>query len=61
MTNEAQRSEESGLTDLLSAMQIALNNKDVLTVNILRQWSREEIERFALHLLGGNWINENCR
>ncbi len=32
-----------------------LPDEATLTVNILRTWSREQIERFALHLLGDEW------
>ena len=32
------------------------DNKDLmLTVHILRNWKREKIERFCLHLLGDKW------
>lgn len=30
-------------------------DETTLTVNILRWWPREQIERFALHLLGDKW------
>ena len=33
-------------------------DETTLTVNILRWWPREQIERFALHLLGDKWQEE---
>ncbi len=32
--------------------ELLINNTDVLTINILRLWSREKIVKFAEHLLG---------
>ena len=37
---------------MMTGVEIALDNPDVLAVNILRLWDREQIERFAQHLLG---------
>lgn len=34
---------------------VALFDGSALTVNILRLWDRDRIERFALHLLGDDW------
>ena len=33
-------------------------DETTLTVNISRWWPREQIERFALHLLGDKWQEE---
>jgi len=38
--------------NLCDAMKIVLDNPDILTVNILRNWSREKRIKFAKHLLG---------
>lgn len=37
---------------VLASMQVALEHPDSLTINILRLWPRDQIERFALHLIG---------
>ena len=39
----------------VSVEELLENKNSVLTVNILRSWDREKIEKFALHLLGDQW------
>ena len=41
--------------------KVVANEDGALTVNILRTWDREKIERFALHLLGDEYQNQVTR